>query len=144
MGPYNVEKSIEQENIKRSDRKGRFVADKCDLSHFKPTVHEQIQFWVNIHHADIQVARTGLWKSAKWQSGDCVTPVTNRIHKNSHPVKQNQELLNRGKLRSAKKCSPYYWPQKSYMLPISTCISSLPIVLNSVGNLQIRSSETQK
>lgn len=89
MGPYNVKKYIEQWNIESSDRKGRFIADECDSSHFEATVHEQIPFCVNIHHTDIQVAGTGLRKSAKWQTGDCVVPVMNRIHKNSHPVKQN-------------------------------------------------------
>lgn len=42
MGPYNVKKYREQWNIERSDRKGRFVADECDSSHFEATVHEQI------------------------------------------------------------------------------------------------------
>lgn len=86
IGPYNMKKSSEQQNLKRLVSKGVSEADKSDSSHFRPTAHEQIN--LNICHADIRVTRTGLGKLAKWQRGDCVVPVMNKTSKNSEPVKQ--------------------------------------------------------
>lgn len=93
------------------------------------------------------MTRSRIWKLAKltkWQGCDsCVGFVMNKMDKTSHLLKQNWIVSYQEEV-VCKERSSTCCPQKSCMLPTSPCVSLLPIVLNSVGNLWIKSGETQK
>lgn len=93
------------------------------------------------------MTRSRIWKLAKlteWQSCDsCIGFVMNKMDKTSHLLKQNW-IVTYQKEVVCKERSSICCPQKSCMLPTSPCVSLLPIVLNSAGNLWIKSGETQK